>query len=144
MAEGVTSVRLGDLTEAVDREARLARRSRSEMIRYLIEDGLRMRHPGSLRTADPEAAWIERFDGCATPDWGTTYRVLREAWDENSSPAVRTVYEWEPVTESSPGVRRRVGSGRFLLAGEPIELTDSQAEALGALLPRPGAPQQTD
>lgn len=103
------SVRLGELTEAVDREAALARRSRSEMVRFLIQDALQMRQRGLLRYAPAgpvsvqvddaapnrfEAApvvWVERFEGCPTPDLGATYQVLEDHWDYDADPMVRVV-----------------------------------------------------
>lgn len=105
------SVRLGDLTAAVDHEAALARRTRSEMVRFLIEDALATRQQGMVRYAaaapvtiqvdgaPPETftagpmVWIERFEGCETPNVGVTYQVLKDEWDTNVTPMLRIIRE---------------------------------------------------
>ncbi len=96
MAEGVTSVRLGDLTEAVDREAAFARRSRSEMLRYLVEEALHFRRTGMWKPFDAKAGVLERFVGAA-PDFGISYRVTRDEWLNDYTE--RVIYEWEPTEE---------------------------------------------
>lgn len=116
MAEGVTSVRLGDLAEAVDREAALARCSRSKMIRFLIEDGLAIRKNGIVRASrggtvqiddeEPlpvDPSWyLERFEGCPTPEIGATYKVTRQEWNEDYTE--RLIYEYERIdTDESKG-----------------------------------------
>jgi hypothetical protein len=94
MAEGVTSVRLGDLAEAVDREAAFARRSRSEMLRFLVEEALAFRRTGMWKPLAPGEGVLERFAG-VVPDLGTRYRVTRDEWSKDY--AERVIYEWEPV-----------------------------------------------
>lgn len=107
MADGVTSVRLGDLADAVDREAAMARRSRSEMIRFLIEEALAVRQHGLVRQGQggtlqiddepplPVApfSFVERFEGCATPELGATYKVTREEWRDDYRERVILDYE---------------------------------------------------
>lgn len=105
MAEGVTSVRLGELTEAVDREAALARRSRSEMIRYLIEDGLAARRTGFVRQLSVDDFYVERFEGCPTPEMGATYRVTRQEWNHEYRERVILEYERTPDPDSN-GIHR--------------------------------------
>lgn len=92
MAVGVTSVRLGpELEAAIDREATHARRSRSEMLRFLVEEALAMRREGQVKCLTPEHAYVERFDG-AVPDLWQGFRVTRDAWNDDLTE--RIIYEW--------------------------------------------------
>lgn len=93
MANDGVSVRLGDLTEAVDEEARIQRRTRSQTIRILLEDALRLRAEGQVKFSDPAAVFVERFT-CATPPLDASYQVLRSEWQEREGqPMLRLIHE---------------------------------------------------
>lgn len=79
-----------ELEAAIAAVAETERRTRSQVIRLLLEEALTQRRQGVWKPG----GYIERFEG-AVPEFGTTYRVTEDEWSADFTE--RVIKAWIPA-----------------------------------------------